>query len=225
MKRITLAVLLLTTGLTGAPAATQGPQTAEKVPYVVRYLVFQHLGYWDDPLDSPGPEGGGEASTGSGTQLADDDQSLKPLWDKLAASSRYRPLLRGTAVPFAKPRDQAEPIPVDGQWPASIRPPFAAMNGPADRPLRLIMGHGWAPPALDGEWGRDTLGGSLTFHKGRYAHLRVDLVFTEAQRWMPWGLDRRHYFLRQSRRILPNRTYYFDHPRFGVVARIEAMSE
>jgi hypothetical protein len=51
----------------------------------------------------------------------------------------------------------------------------------------------------------------------------VNLVFSEPRRWMPWGVDRQHHLLVQSRRLLPDRYYYFDHPRFGVIARIEPM--
>ena len=231
MKRTALAFsLALTLSGTGL-AATQGPGPEDKVPYVVRYLVFQHQGYWDDPLDSAGPERpepqmGGAGTTNAQAQAAQNGTSpMDRLWTKLSDSRRYRPLLQGLAVPFAVPADQADPLPLSGSWPASIRPPFDAMTGLADRPMRLLMGAGWAPPEMDGPWGRDRLQGSLTFHKGRYAHLAVDLVFTEAVRWMPWGLDVRRYHLTQSRRLLPNRYYYFDHPRFGVIARIEPMNE
>lgn len=235
MKRTALVSSLafsLVFTLTGTTlAATQGPAPEDKVPYVVRYLVFQHQGYWDDPLDSAGPERSEPQVTGAGpgnTQAQDVQNGasgMDRLWTKLSDSSRYRPLLQGLAVPFAVPEDQAAAIPLGGSWPASIRPPFNAMGDLADRPMRLLMGAGWAPPEMDGPWGRDRVQGAVTFHKGRYAHLAVDLVFTEATRWMPWGLDVRRYHLTQSRRLLPNRYYYFDHPRFGLIARIEPMNE
>jgi hypothetical protein len=229
VKRTAVALALVAGSLGTAWGATEGPSPGEKVPYVVRYLVFQHQGYWDDPLDAPGPDpeaavtydtaGSRDKGTASGSD------PMASLWRKLSESSRYRPLLRGLAVPFAKPRDEAEPITIDQRWTASIRPPFDAMANLADRPIRLAMGADWAPPEVDGDWGSDRVRGHLVFYKGRYAHLAVDLTFTEAQRWMPWGLDVRHHFMRQSRRLLPNRFYYFDHPRFGVITRIEPMGE
>lgn len=224
MKRTALALTLLLAMPAMATAATQGPAPEDKVPYVVRYLVFQHQDYWDSPLDVSGPDDRGPTSGGAvGSGQGPDP--MDRLWTKLSESRRYRPLLQGLAVPFALPQDQAEPIPLSGSWAPSIRPAFDALDGPADRPMRLVMGAGWAPPQIDGAWGRDRLQGYLTFHKGRYAHLSVELVFSEALRWMPWGLDVRHYHMAQSRRLLPNRFYYFDHPRFGLIARIEPMNE
>lgn len=227
MTRISAALVLLVAGLGGAQAATQGPGPEDQVPYMLRYLVFQHQGYWDDPLDAGGPSdrAAGEARVHHPDRLPDEsaDNPMKPLWKKLADSRRYRPLFQGVAIPFAQPEEAAVPMAVGGQWPASIRPPFDAMTPVADRPMRVVRGQGWAPPFDRNGWGGDRVQGTLTFHKGRYAHLAVDLALTEDQRWMPWGLDRKRFFLRQSRRLLPNRFYYFDHPRFGVIARIEPL--
>ncbi len=85
------------------------------------------------------------------------------------------------------------------------------------------MGADWALPSPADHWNADQLRGTLRLYKGRYAHLDVGLVFTEQRRWLPWGLDVRHHTLRQSRRMLPERYYYFDHPRFGVIARIDRL--
>jgi len=88
--------------------------------------------------------------------------------------------------------------------------------------LRLAMG---APAGTSTsrprDWATDRVTGTLTFHKGRYPHLAVDLWLTEIRRWMPWGPDIRHYSLHQSRRLKQDTYYYFDHPRFGVLARVE----
>lgn len=229
MRRTTAAALLLACGLSASQAATQDPAPEDKVPYVVRYLIFQHQGYWDDPLDSAGPQAGaGDHARALGRNAAraqgpDQSNPMASLWTKLSESSRYRPLIEGLAVPFARPEAKAEPIAISGRWRASIRPPFDAMAGLADRPMRVVMGQDWAPPGGAKRWASDRVLGNVTFHKGRYAHLAVDLVFVEPQRWMPWGLDVHHHFLSQSRRLLPNRFYYFDHPRFGVIARIQPM--
>ncbi|MEF8793789.1 CsiV family protein [Thiohalorhabdus sp.] len=228
MRGTTAAVLLLATNLSGVQAATGGPETERKEPYQVRFLVFQYQGYWDSPLATRGPDaqtdGGTEGSDGGADSGGTEGNStMGTAWDKLRESARYRPLLRDLAVPFDYPREKAEPIPLSGSWPASIRLPFAAMDSLADRPIRLASGRSWAREGFGAHPFSDRIRGSITFSKGRYPHLDVDLVFTEAQRWMPWGVDVRHYFMRQSRRILPNRFYYFDHPRFGLIAYIEPM--
>jgi len=212
VKGTSVALVLLAGSLTGAQAATGEP--GQKESYKVRYLIFQHQGYWDNPLDAEGP---------GKTDRRGNSQTLDSLWTRLSKSSRYRPLLQGLEVPFAKSREAAEAIAISDQWPASLRPPFAGMQGPADRLLRLTKGRAFGAYSVTTGPGTDRVFGSLTFYKGRYAHLEVNLAFVEDQRWMPWGLDRRYYFLQQSRRLLPNRFYYFDHPRFGVIARIEPM--
>lgn len=221
MRRTTVALILLAAGLSGAQAATEEPDTERKKPYKVRFLVFQHQSYWDSPLAIKGPEQ--EADEQAEASGNNGDNPMKGAWDKLKESSRYRPLLRDLAVPYDLPREEAEPIPLSSDWPASIRFPFAAWEGVADRAIRLALGRTWGSEGLGAVSPHDRLRGSITFSKGRYAHLDVDLVFTEAQRWMPWGVDVRHYFMQQSRRILPNRFYYFDHPRFGFIAYIQPL--
>ena len=220
-RKLPAALVLL--ALTGpAAAAPSGPGPDSRETYILRYLVFQHQDYWDDDLRTSGPPA-------PDWQAASEDlpgpaawkSPFKSLWERLAQSSRYRPLLHGTAAPRALPPDRARLIDLRETWPASIRFPFAALDRTGARPLRVILGGGWAPPDPREDWDADRLRGTLRFHKGRYAHLDVNLVFTEHRRWMPWGLDVRHYMLKQSRRMLPGRYYYFDHPRFGVVARID----
>lgn len=228
MRQTGFALLAAALAALSASAAAQSAGSGDgerKTPYVVRYLVFQHQDHWDDPLRVMGPESHKERKSAEGElQEPDGGDPFDPLWRELSESSRYRPLVQGVTVPFAVPRKEASPIAVEGAWPASIRPGFAGLSGPGERVARLALGAGWAPPRPgDGDWDADRLRGTLTFYKGRYAHLAVNLVFTEQRRWMPWGIDRQHHLLVQSRRLLPGRTYYFDHPRFGVIARVEPM--
>jgi len=218
------ALAALTTSVAAQSAGNGDGE--RKTPYVVRYLVFQHQDYWDDPLRTLGPESHKERkSADPELQEAGGRDPFDPLWRHLSDSSRYRPLVQGVTVPFALPRKKASPITIEGAWPASIRPGFAGLSGAGERVARLTLGTGWAPPRAGGDedWDADRLRGTLTFYKGRYAHLAVNLLFTEQRRWMPWGIDRQHHLLVQSRRLLPGRTYYFDHPRFGVIARVEPM--
>lgn len=73
------------------------------------------------------------------------------------------------------------------------------------------------------------LEGTLTFHRGRYLHLDVDLQLTEM---MPATSNDSYlssvalqpatiYRLKETRRIKTSDTHYFDHPRFGVIAIVE----
>ena len=73
------------------------------------------------------------------------------------------------------------------------------------------------------------LEGTLTFHRGRFLHLNVDLQLSEM---MPLPMNGNYltnsviqpatlYRLKETRRIKTSNSYYFDHPRFGVLAIVE----
>lgn len=213
-----LIVPLATMGATGSPVPGETPR------YAVRYILFQHMDRWDDPLSATGPAAIHDApkSNEAGSPGARFDE----LWKKLKEAPAYRPLRRDFIVPYAVPREQAEPQELDDQWPASIAPAFAAQGDVAERPVRAALGDAWQIATDDrplAAWGQDRLRGTLTFHKGRYAHLEADLLFVEERRWMPWGVDRELFHLHQSRRMLPDQLYYFDHPRFGLVVEVREL--
>ncbi|KPV40052.1 hypothetical protein AN478_07755 [Thiohalorhabdus denitrificans] len=215
---------VLVTGPAGAVA--EDPSDQEESPYVVRLLLFQHQDYWDDPALASPPRGDKLELRADGIGSAEvpaDQNPMAALWERLRRAGDYRPLAQGTLTAPAVPEEEAAPVILDESWPASIRPGFAALDGVADRPVRALLGGDPTNGNGTASWVADRLRGSLTFHKGRYAHLAVELAFTERRRWMPWGVDTRHYFLRQSRRLLPDRYYYFDHPRFGLIAHIEQL--
>lgn len=218
-------LMALTFGVALATSPARGA-SGEDEAYMVRYLVFQHQGYWDDALLASGPRKDKAQRISRRAELPDsiaDEGPMDKIWKRLSGSEDYRPLLQGLAAVDAVPKKKADPLPVREAWTASIRTPFTALDEIAKRPMRIVRGGEWGTPGLDRNWDADRLQGSLTFYKGRYAHLRVNLVFSEQKRWMPWGIDTRHHFLVQSRRLLPNRYYYFDHSRFGVIARIESL--
>lgn len=218
-------LLLLPAGASAAGAATGGPGAEEA--YVVRFLVFQHQGYWDSPALGGGPfssrairpdEGALERLPASPVKAG----KLPAFWSALSRDGGYRPLLQGIIAPPARPQAEARPRVIDIGEVASIRAPFAALGSVAERPLRVaIGGAGAVPGAGIGNWAEDRIQGTLTFYKSRYPHLTVDLWLREVQRWMPWGPDVRYYVLHQSRRMKDGGYYYFDHHRFGVLARIE----
>ncbi|PCH84971.1 MAG: hypothetical protein COB89_03795 [Piscirickettsiaceae bacterium] len=76
----------------------------------------------------------------------------------------------------------------------------------------------------------DVLEGSLTFHRERFLHLDLDVQLSQGYQPInsvglvdnllePQPAD--IYRLQQTRRIKTGQLHYFDHPRFGVIAKIE----
>jgi len=73
------------------------------------------------------------------------------------------------------------------------------------------------------------LEGTITFHRGRFLHLDVDLQLSEM---IPLSVNDNYftnsviqpatlYRLQQTRRVKTSDSHYFDHPRFGVLAIVE----
>ena len=72
--------------------------------------------------------------------------------------------------------------------------------------------------------GRDDVSGSITLYRERYLHLELDLALDPAVD--EYGTDvqatgRKQHKLTESRRIREPSSHYFDHPLFGVIARIQ----
>lgn len=73
------------------------------------------------------------------------------------------------------------------------------------------------------------LEGTLTFHRGRFLHLNIDLQLSEspllADNVINLSTTGRQantlYRLKETRRIKTSHTHYFDHPRFGVLTIVE----
>ncbi|MEM9303195.1 MAG: CsiV family protein [Pseudomonadota bacterium] len=98
-----------------------------------------------------------------------------------------------------------------------------------DDPLRPLPAAqptlGIATPTVEREpdWRVD---GSMSFERGRFPHIRVDLVFrrplregAEAVPYAADAMDDHHsYRLRQRQQIRLGEPQYFDHPQFGVIA-------
>ena len=66
----------------------------------------------------------------------------------------------------------------------------------------------------------DELEGSIRFYMSRHLHLDVNLLFRETLATA--GTDPRTevYRLNEQRKLKSQETHYFDHPRFGVLARV-----
>lgn len=73
--------------------------------------------------------------------------------------------------------------------------------------------------------------GSITFHRGRYLHLDIDLQLRELDSLISNRTDVASgiisapalYRLKETRRVKASESNYFDHPRFGVIAIVEAI--
>lgn len=71
--------------------------------------------------------------------------------------------------------------------------------------------------------GRDSVEGSVTLIQERYLHLDIDLLLMQAGSGVVYSDapgSRPAYRLREQRRIRSSEIHYFDHPRFGVIARV-----
>ncbi len=84
-------------------------------------------------------------------------------------------------------------------------------------------------PAVIGEIG---IAGTVTLYKERFLHLEIDLALeteesTTATRYL-FSIDKNNtpdeYTLTESRRIRGTTTQYFDHPQFGVIARVQEVT-
>lgn len=74
---------------------------------------------------------------------------------------------------------------------------------------------------------RPVLDGYIRLLRGRYLHLEVDLTMSEArQPQYPGAFNpdaspaAASYHLQEKRRVRQTELHYFDHPRFGVLARV-----
>ncbi|MGB5541298.1 MAG: CsiV family protein [Gammaproteobacteria bacterium] len=107
----------------------------------------------------------------------------------------------------------------------------------ASRGYRVLFHRAWRQPAYDraravdypvhalADNGRNSVEGTITLIKERYLHLDVNLLLMTAGGTTPAlhadGPGSRPAFrLTEKRRIKSNELHYFDHPRFGMIARV-----
>lgn len=97
------------------------------------------------------------------------------------------------------------------------------------RGYRVLYHRAWRQPAYDRSGAVDypvhaqaagaSVDGTITLIKERYLHLDVDLLLREAAA-LPDGDAAPAFRLSEKRRIRSDELHYFDHPRFGVIARV-----
>jgi hypothetical protein len=102
----------------------------------------------------------------------------------------------------------------------------------AARGYHVLFHRAWRQPGLDRAHAVDypvhaqtgSVDGTITLIRERYLHLDVDLRLVMAgggaSAPYPAASGRQAYRLTEKRRIRSNELHYFDHPRFGVIARV-----
>jgi len=80
-------------------------------------------------------------------------------------------------------------------------------------------------PAIE----KNLLQGTISFHRGRFLHIGLELQLTEANDAPQYGADLNIasnneqatiFRLEESRRVRVDKLNYFDHPRFGVIVKV-----
>lgn len=162
--------------------------------YDVEIVVFSHLdGNADGELlqsRAAPAAAGGSFPAGEFTELAGEFYTLNNIRGGLAASPGYRVLYHRAWRQLAYDRAHA-----------------------VDYPVHTLA-----------DQGRYAVDGTVTLVRGRFLHLDVDLSLLEAAgRTVKYSDDPGNlplYRLTESRRIRSSELHYFDHPRFGVIARV-----
>ncbi len=205
--------------------------------FEVQILVFEHLGgagneQW--PADPRLPDTSEAEAIGPAAQdrvnharSRTEEQVLPDHWKKLDDSEHYRPLLRAAWVQRGQPRDEeATGVRIRSDETVETR----AYSGP----------WGFTMDAPDEEQEPVyRLDGTVTVTLGRFLHLHPRLVLSETPDdedavdvgqadsltplWMDEATRLQHYVLDESRRMRSNELHYIDHPRFGVLARIDRL--
>lgn len=173
--------------------------------YSIEYIVFEHnnaLGQVSETWTKSAlqmPEHAIELNTRSGQKafspLAINQQQLHGVYKRLRQLSSYTPLHHGGWI---QPLDESSP----------------------KLGVQILQ-----------QLGHNRLEGSITFHRGNYLHLDIDLQLTKSSPVTANENDSAYpaiatairYRLLESRRIKSSESNYFDHPRIGVIAIVEAI--
>ncbi|MBQ0724670.1 MAG: hypothetical protein KBT50_06200 [Cycloclasticus sp.] len=173
--------------------------------YSIEYIVFEHNNvpsqltekWTKEPLQMP--EHARELNTRSGqpafSPLAINQQQLHGVYKRLMQLSSYTPLHHGGWI---QPVDETS----------------------SKLGVQILQ-----------QLGHNRLEGSITFHRGNYLHLDIDLQLSEPspvsaiqnESSYPTIAAHQRYRLIESRRIKSSESNYFDHPRLGVIAIVEAI--
>jgi len=242
---LTKTILLTGMVLFGAPGWSQDNQEEQElVPklYEVELIVFRHLDQRHNtpeippiPLNQPPPL---NIEPAESIFLADDAMENDP--------AEKNPDGHDQSMEASSDPDLTDP---DAEFPyfVMIDDESLEFNGVYRRLERLeayepLLHLGWIQPALgaadaipyeivlrmneeaDADFNPpEDLSGTITLYKERYLHLELDLALEPAPS-AEFTAPVIHK-LEESRRVREPSSHYFDHPRFGVIARIQLLDE
>jgi Peptidoglycan-binding protein, CsiV len=187
------ALFLLLAGLSllfGMSAAADEPRQ-----YDVEIIVFTRHGGDDAERmvqnGAAGPQAGTAPAADTFTDLSPSAYTLDRVSNSLSSASGYSVLFHRAWRQLAYDRNHAVEYPVH----------TSAANG------------------------RDSVNGTVTLIRERYLHLDIELALsragTSSATAYPDGqAGRPQYRLSEQRRIRSSEIHYFDHPQFGVIARV-----
>jgi len=124
--------------------------------------------------------------------LTPQQQQLHGVWRRLDKLSSYTPISEGGWIQPLKSRGAVTPIIINNQLTNEL------------------------------------LKGTITLRRRRFLHLDIDLQLSEETKLVPAQIDlmdttqqTTNYRLKQTRRLKTKELHYFDHPRFGLLIKIE----
>lgn len=182
----------------------------------------------DEPGDEPRDELSAEPGSGPGSGPASLEQLVLPADIDLMVLPREKLTLSDTFDKLSR-LDAYRPVVWTG-WTQTV---YESDVTPVIRLRRLAR----IPLAFDG---------TLKLHLSRYLHLEVDLTMEDRQTGVPPAANRRrgpgsadvawaepqvrpaetvHYRIREDRIVRNGELRYFDHPKFGLLARISRVTD
>ena len=227
-KMLSAALIVL---MTMTPAVADDTRWFE-----VQLLVFEHLGgagneQWPaDPVlpDTREAESLGPAADRVAYARTRIEEDILPgHWKRLEDSEHYRPLLR---VAWAQPGQERDDNAIALRINSEEQVEAPTYSGPWGFTMEVAEEESEPVYRLDG---------TITVTLGRFLHLRPWLVLTEAPDdedavdvgqtdsltplWMDEDQRLQRYVLKESRRMRSNTLHYIDHPRFGILVRIDRL--
>ncbi|MBI5462869.1 MAG: hypothetical protein HY941_11855 [Gammaproteobacteria bacterium] len=193
---------------------------ATAADYRVELLVYANLQrddgteHWPVPRSLPDTEHALTLGT-NGTRLLDGSRSLQASADALRRSGNYRVLLHWNWQQPGWAPGQGQPIQV--QIPPGSTLPVVTLPGELSK---LAMQHlrdslTAATPSLSAQ--SPLLDGTVNLIAGEVLQLDVDLIYRDPSTGVPLQL-------KESRRLHGGQLNYLDHPRFGVLTRVDPIA-
>ena len=249
IRTICLLLHLISLMCFGATALAQNDEvTAERVRYEVELILFRHV---DQSRNTPEIPAEGSLIGDSPLTLNPADDAEEPFMNTLEIGSNEPGALPQIAGGGAitepierEPRaEYPDFVPIESSS-LELNSIFRRLEQlDAYQPLVHL---GWIQTTKSAaeavayqihirDQNRDDVTGSITLYRERYLHLELDLAlnpvvdeygtgsdfYTKAIIEQMQATGRKQHKLAESRRIRDSSSHYFDHPLFGVIARIK----